>query len=603
MPVDLSPDPSPDRPVAAAGSPRFRAVAAGLLVVFGVQVWLVLGRGYYGSRAQRWSLLAALGVALIPPLARPIGGMLDRLRRLSPRARAVTAATIALLAAGYFVFTAHYQQRTLLPKYLDEQSYAIGIQQAARLRLWMPQHPAADSFEALELIVEPVYASMYFPGTAILYAPSVWFHLPYWLLPALAAGACVGLAYRVVAELMDGLSGLLVAAMLVGTSIFRLVSVMLLAQVPVLLMVLLATWAWLRWRREKRLRWAAALGFFAGWALVCRPLDAVALLAPVGIAVLLDVRPDWRLLPKTLGAAALAALPFVAMQVAFNLAVTGTWHRTPFHHSHQTDYPGATLGFHPFDETVRPASSLPQKQVHYENVTAPALGRHRPETLVQDWATNWLPKLVANALPHVLLLVLVPVGWLAWHDRRWVLASGFIAWVLLYAFYVFKLPHYAAVLAPATAVMVVCGIDALRRAWPRLRHEVTVFFAAAVVILSATETAELNRIVRDEWFDGGAIADARRLAENLPEKPAVILFTYDRSITSEIDPVYNSDVAWPDDAPVVRAHDRPEHNAALIRHYARHQPGRVIYRFDRVTETLQRLGTARELAGQLPPSP
>jgi hypothetical protein len=59
---------------------------------------------------------------------------------------------------------------------------------------------------------------------------------------------------------------------------------------------------------------------------------------------------------------------------------------------------------------------------------------------------------------------------------------------------------------------------------------------------------------------------------------------------------------WPDDARIIRAHDLgPERNRELFRYYAQRQPQRTVYRFDRMTATLTRLGNVVDLA-LLPPA-
>ena len=67
------------------------------------------------------------------------------------------------------------------------------------------------------------------------------------------------------------------------------------------------------------------------------------------------------------------------------------------------------------------------------------------------------------------------------------------------------------------------------------------------------------------------------------------------------DPVYNTDVAWSDDAPIIRARDLDGRNEPLYRYYAAEQPDRVVYLYDRAKESagqdpLQRLGTVQELS-------
>jgi hypothetical protein len=575
-------------------SPRVRAWIAPLLLIFGVQLWLILGRGYYGTRWQLRLLLAALIISIIPPIARFLAAQLDRLRH--PSHPSLIAIAIALLSCEYFVFTAHYQHHPFIPEYLDEQSYAIGIQMAAHFHLWMPQHPLADFFEGLELIVRPVYASMYFPGTAMLYAPSIWLGLPYWILPAMAAGACVGLTYRIVTELLDGVAGILCALMLVGTSIFRLVSIMLLAQVPVLLMILLTIWAWLKWRNRKSFSWAIAMGFFATWAAICRPLDALAMLLPVGVAILIDARPQWRTIGKTFAAAAIGGLPFLVIQIAFNLGVSGSWYRTPFQFSQERDYPQTSLGFHAFDPNVKPASSLPQKQMQYQSMTAPAIRAHQLDNALPQLWHDRLPEILRDGLPNVFLIILLPPALLMLDRRGWVIAFALPCWVGLSMLYVFQLAHYAVVIAPVLAMLVVCGIEAMRQSWPKFSASIAAFFTLAIIILSVTETAELNRFVKDEWIDPSALLVANKVVHDLPQKPAVILFKYDPSLSSEIEPVYNIDVAWPDDAPVIRAHDLGPRNVELFNYYALHQPNRAIYEYDRASGSLHFLGRAKDLA-------
>jgi hypothetical protein len=83
------------------------------------------------------------------------------------------------------------------------------------------------------------------------------------------------------------------------------------------------------------------------------------------------------------------------------------------------------------------------------------------------------------------------------------------------------------------------------------------------------------------------------------EKPALVMFTYRKGNNMHEEPVYNIDVANIDDAPIVRAHDLgPERDRALIEYYAKKQPQRHVYRFDRGTGVLEYYGTAGALAKQ-----
>jgi hypothetical protein len=81
------------------------------------------------------------------------------------------------------------------------------------------------------------------------------------------------------------------------------------------------------------------------------------------------------------------------------------------------------------------------------------------------------------------------------------------------------------------------------------------------------------------------------------QPPAIVLFGTPPDLWTEM--VYNTDVAWPDDAPIIHAHDLGVRDVELIDYYGEHQPARTIYRFDWKRGSLQRLGKAGELRRRL----
>ena len=99
----------------------------------------------------------------------------------------------------------------------------------------------------------------------------------------------------------------------------------------------------------------------------------------------------------------------------------------------------------------------------------------------------------------------------------------------------------------------------------------------------------------------------------LPKQPVVVMFRYDpdaqgnpHDLTFHNEPTYNDDVAWPDDAPIIRTRDLgPRENAQLFAYYAAHQPDRIFYLYDRAAglygrNPLHRLGSATQLAAEDP---
>jgi hypothetical protein len=272
--------------VAKISIPRASLTLA--LLALGVALLLLLDPMHAGHPfgLRRWLVVAAaVTVAVIPPVSRTIGAGLNWARYPSPRARAVTATAIALLASAYFLFTALNQGRDLFPKTHDDQSYYLQMQMLAVGRLWMPQHPLADFFDTFYVLSRPKYASLYFPGAALLYVPTIWLGLPTWLMPIGVAGAVVGVLFRVVAEMLDAVAGLLAAVLLASLSWFRMYSVLLTSHEPMLLMGLLLIWAWLRWRKTRHPGWFVAIGILAGWGAITRPLDALCYATPAHEAV------------------------------------------------------------------------------------------------------------------------------------------------------------------------------------------------------------------------------------------------------------------------------------------------------------------------------
>src|SRR5215211_6859342 len=148
-------------------------------------------------------------------------GVLELLRNPSPRGKLYAFVGVSVLSALYLTCSTIWNERDLLPKSHDENSYAIQTQMLARGRLWMPQHELADFFESFQMLARPVYASIYFPGSALMYVPGVWLGLPPWVMPVIVSGLGVGLAYLLVLKLTDGLWALVAAMLLLANQWVR----------------------------------------------------------------------------------------------------------------------------------------------------------------------------------------------------------------------------------------------------------------------------------------------------------------------------------------------------------------------------------------------
>src|ERR1019366_2082159 len=196
------------------------------------------------------------------------------------------------------------------------------------------------------------------------------------------------------------------------------------------------------------------------------------------------------------------------------------------------------------------------------------------------------------AAPFPLLAVLLPVALAGLKRGRWIVLATLPLFVGLYLFYVYFFPHYVVVVAPAMIVGILIGTEELGALHPGIRAGLTLF----IIGTAAACLPQLDQTVRDQMFDAPLIRAVDVKLATL-DRPSVVLFRYTDTRNFDEDPVYNSDVAWPDDARIVRAHDLGALDWRIFNYYAQHQPDRTFYLFDEATDVLTLLGTARDLAG------
>ena len=583
-----------------------------LLLIVGVQLWLLIGRSHWGTNLQLKLLAVIVVLSALPWVHRPIGQLLERLRQPTPRTRLVITCAIVPIAFTYLLYTANRQQRMLFPHTHDERMYLLQARMLATGRLWLPPHPAGDSFETFYVLVRPVYAAMYFPGTALLYAPGLWLNLPLVALPLLVASAIVALTYRIIAELMDGVAGALAAMLMLALSQLRYLSTMFMSHSAMLLLGLCLTWAWLRWRREKSLAWAAAIGAFAGWAAITRPIDALCFAFPIAIAMLLEIRPlPRKRIVQTCAIAAAAALPFIALQLLFNRAVTGHFFDTPVAYYNRADAPGVAYSFSPPPSGAVPRSALPQKHALYQDMVEPAVKQHA-QPLRQRLLHDKFPWIATHVTPNMLLLILLPVGLAGARTVHLPVLAVIPLFIAAYLGFPWLLAHYTIIVAPAIILLILLSIEAIANAWPRWRSFIATASTTSLAMLAITSLPECNRLIRDEWWVHFAVTDFdHNRLPHLVEKPALVLYNFAPGDNPYDEPVYNTETAWPDDADIIRAHDlSDEMNARLYSYYAKHQPARRIYHVDRQAllsdpNYIPRfIGTAKELSDRYnPPRP
>ncbi len=584
-----------------------------VLLLLGVAAWFAIFGGVnpafvsLGSLGPAWLLIFALivtAIAGIAPTAAPIDRFIRHLSRPTPGSRILGALAVAIGSSLYLYFTAIAEHRQLFPYIHDEFSYLIQAHQFARDRLWMPVHPLAPFFESFQLLAKPVYASAYFPGTALTYLPGVLLHVRPFVTSLVVCGAVAGLLYWIATEILDGFSGWLAVLLLLSDGLFRQISTLTLGQMPVLFYGLLATVAWLRWRATHRTEWAIGVGFFLALAAVTRPVDAICFAIPIGVAML--VRCFKRQSFSAVGGVVIGAIPFVFLQLLLDHGITGNWQRTPFGMYSDTQYPGSSYGFHPYDPAARPKSDLPQMQRLYAEYR-PLIQQHQPANILSDLLHHRLRFVISQTSPApfpvlVLLLPFAVLGFGSQNKNQRGPAAVVLAvlplFLILYCGYFLSLPTYVLPTAPAVILGILLGAKALANAWPSARRFATVgltLFIAGTALAALPNWSTGNP---EDVFRADLLSSVDQQLASLPHRPAVVLFTYDPKRDVHQEPVYNADTAYPDDAPVIRAHDLGPRNTEIFRYYAEHQPDRFFYRFDEAKRILQPLGSAVELANR-----
>lgn len=543
--------------------------------------------------------LAAI-IAWIPVTRRAVARVIQRLNGISPQMRRFLPAVIFVLSALYLYCTAILQGRTLLPLLHDEQLYRLQTSILASGHLWLPALPLAKFFETFYVFVTPVYAPIYFPGTAMLNVPAAILGLPYFLTPLLVASATAALLYCIVSELIDNVSGILAVVLLLSLPTFRWLSTMEMSHGVGLFWAVAVFYCWLRWRKSPRWIWLIVGALCAGWFAITRPLDAVCAVGPVAVLWCIDLVKQLpaRRIALSIVVASLIIAPFIALQLYFDRGVTGHWLHTPVAAYDETYFNLHGLGFEKFDPNFRPPTSLPEFQAMYRDFLVPQIEHYGPAEALRNLWTYRLPLVAGATIPSALLLILAVAGLLGLRDRRfwalWIVMPLYLGAMFFYASF---LNHYCAVFMPAAILMVLLGRQVLTRAWPA-RGAMAVFCTLAVLMLSLISFPEING--RHTEATSFPIMEMNYFV--IPKQvqaPAVVLFRYAPRSPYDQEPVYNWDVAWPDDAPIIRAHDLgDEQDRELFQYYAKLQPQRGIYRFDRGTMTLQYLGIARDIASQ-----
>jgi hypothetical protein len=279
--------------------------------------------------------------------------------------------------------------------------------------------------------------------------------------------------------------------------------------------------------------------------------------------------------------------------------VTGHWWQFPHETYVATKDPGLGFGFQTFDSTAEPQTIVPQTRLMYDLYIKKQLVIHTPANIWPEFWLMRLPRFLSQVLPAAFLIVLAVLGIADINSRALVVIvlPLFLLPVAL-AFYPWIPDHYPLVVWPATCVLIILGARQCGGLFPPARVALVSSATLLVAALALASLPEFDPSMHDD-VDATHLQRIDQILDALPDRQALVLFHYSSSVSYFYEPVYNTDVAWPDDARVVRAHDLgTAQNAKLFAYYASIQPQRMVYVYDRLTDTLTRLGDVEALASR-----
>lgn len=577
------------------------------LLLAGIDLWFTAAHREFGGYRLLAGLGAILAISAVWPLSNRIAAAADRIDGRLGRCRFAAAMCVAAIVALHLFAEARRFRAELYLKFHDEYVYMIEAHMLAHGRLWMCPYPVPlrDFFDSFYLIVDRAYAGMYPMGTAIMMLPGIWLRLGHWIMPILTGIAASAFLYLVLEEMFGALRAMVGAMLLASLNLFMSMSFMVLSEAPLLLAELICFWAWMRWRKNRRNGWLLLLGAAAGYGAITRPADMFCAVLAIGIAISFELRRQPAIFFRAVAMIVAAASPFLAIQVAQNVGVTGRWDQTPLRYYTDHNYPAPILSFAHVNAGDAPPTNCLPKKVAMKQWILPAYEQHWRLSLWRIWYPERINELVRQTLPNPLLVILLPLSVLSLGEiRRATIIGAMLLFFLIYTADALFLSHYSLAVVPAVICLVLMGWQSLERAFPLARGVIFTFMTLAIGMMAIGAMPEFN----PQAAPLGTGSDVDRVAEQalaaLSRQPALVLFRFDPALGSyHADPVYNAGVAWPDDALIVRARDLGKNeNVRLYRYYDRLRQNREVYLYDPAARTtghnpLTRLGTVGQLAG------
>ncbi|MGH7615701.1 MAG: glycosyltransferase family 39 protein [Gemmatimonadaceae bacterium] len=491
----------------------------------------------------------------------------------------------------------------------DEVSYVLQSRIFASGHWTAPSPPLPEFFQQGQMLTIPAVASKYPPGHALLLSLGALVGAPA-LVPLLLTGLTGALVFGLVRRVANPPVALLAWLIWLSDPIELQLRPGYFSEVSSSAMWMLALWALLNWRDNRRTRWLLALAAAIGWGAVTRPLTMLAFAVPVGVVVIRDIARtrSWRELGLAvgLGAALLAIIPL------WSAMTTGDWRLSP-----QTRY---TRDYLPYDkpgfgvDSTPPALALSpvdrftyigffNEHVRHTPANLPSIAFERLSAIAHD---EW-------SGPRLVLVPFVVLGLFAMTAPVW---FGLACSVALFGGYL-SYGHWAHWTIyclegiPVLSVIAALGVwKALR--WIRPRADVRardlvrlggtvrslVMTLAILVILAGYECLRWRETHRRNALWGTAFQE---LLGKMPVRSAVIFVHYAPRLGPHLNVVANSPHLFAESTWIVN--DLGPRNAELLRYAGKRVPLAFFERDMHIEVDRQLVATARDSTAYRPISP
>lgn len=353
------------------------------------------------------------------------------------------------------------------PNVSDDFSYLLAADTLRHFRFANPMHPLHQFFETYFVLQQPTYASIFPLGQGLILAFGWTIFGHPWAGVALSVGALCALCYWMLRAWTTpgwALVGGLLAVVEFGPLSQWMNSYW--GGAGAACAGCLAFGALPRLREDGRARYAMLLGLGVGVAWLCRPYETIFLV----LSVLLFLLPAWRGIARPALWAVATVIPFVALSLAQNKAVTGSWMILPYQLSQDQYGVPTTFTVQPIPIPHR--SLTREQQLDYEQQSAV----HNLAGYWQRWASRIRFYRFFFLAPLYLVL---PVFLLRLRKYRfvWVLLT-----ILIFSlganFYPYFYTHYIAALTCLFVLMSVIGLEQVSK-WSEQASHILLFLCAA----------------------------------------------------------------------------------------------------------------------------